>query len=109
MTIKGGGRDSLKEKTGGEHLNLPQSEHTKRTPQQSRQGKQARLDQVDHIRCAGERASEEERGVPPPAARAPLRLLISAAENAPTKNNGDSGAAAIVFAQPLGKAVGSLF
>ena len=67
------------------------------------------LIRFDHIRCAGERASEEERGVPPPAARAPLRLLISAAENAPTKNNGDSGAAAVVFAQPLGKAVGSLF
>ena len=63
----------------------------------------------DDIRCAGERASENERGVPPPAARAPLRLLISAAENAPTKNNGDSGAAAVVFVQPLGKAVGSLF
>ena len=67
------------------------------------------LIRFDHIRCAGERASEEERGVPPPAARAPLRLLISAAENAPTKNNGDSGAATVVFAQPLRKAVGSLF
>ena len=80
-------------------------EHTKSHVRRSKQG----LIRFDHIRCAGERASEEERGVPPPAARAPLRLLISAAENAPTKNNGDSGAAAIVFARPLGKAVGSLF
>ena len=63
----------------------------------------------DHIRCAGERASEEERGVPPPAARAPLRLLISAAENAPTKNNGDSGAAAVVFAQPQEKLLDRCF
>ena len=79
-------------------------EHPNSHARRCRQG----LIRFDHIRCAGERASEE-RGVPPPAARAPLRLLISAAENAPTKNNGDSGAAAVVFAQPLGKAVGSLF
>ena len=79
-------------------------EHTKSHVRRSKQG----LIRFDHIRCAWERASEE-RGVPPPAARAPLRLLISAAENAPTKNNGDSGAAAVVFAQPLRKAAGSLF
>ena len=108
MTIERGGRDSPKKRKQEVNTsyylnqNIPR-EHT--NSQKSGEG----LIRFGHIRCAGERASEEERGVPPPAARAPLRLLISAAENAPTKNNGDSGAAAVVFAQPLGKAVGSLF